>query len=219
MKETKKMNAYKTATQVTIETFAEHAKDAKHTTVGYFYGEFKKKTLDHAVILECHPTHSSDLVFHNKKNGELVSPIGSYWYKIINAKTRLFVRFDIYDVHIPLVGYMDESIFIDILSGEAFYYSYDHKTMENEQWNLGKLTKDEMSPLVPLYNKWYLNEYAKCFSDDDWLERRNSDGYNDGYEFLGIHDEFNCVWQGKQNELPLGMVWIKGENTTNWNID
>lgn len=201
-----------------IETFAKHAEDAKHTDVEYFYGEFKKKTIDHAVILECHPTHSCDLVFHNKKNGELVSPIGSYWYKIINAKTRLFVRFDNYDVHIPLVGYMDESIFIDILSGEAFYYSYDRKTMENEQWNLGKLTKEEMAPLVPLYNRLYLDEYAKCFADDDWLERRNSEGYNDGYGFLGIHDEFNCVWQGKQNELPLGMVWLKGENTTNWNI-
>lgn len=209
----------KTATQEMIETFAEHAKDAKHTNVEYFYGEFKKKDLDHAMILECHPTHSSDLVFHNKKNGELVSPIGSYWYKIINAKTRLFVRFDNYDVHIPLVGYMDESIFIDILSGEAFYHSYDHKTGKNEQWNLGKLTKEEMASLVPLYNKLYLDEYAKCFADDDWVERRNSDGYNDGYEFLGIHDEFNCVWQGKQNELPLGMVWLKGESTTNWNID
>lgn len=206
----------KTATQETIETFAEHAKQAQVSCSGYIYGEFKENTLDHAVISK---THESNLVFHNKKNGDLVAPIGSYWYKIINAKDRLFVYFHNNSVHIPLVGDIDETIYIDILSGEAFYYSYDHKTKENEQWNLGKLTKVEMAPLVPLYNKWYLDEYAKCFADDDWVERRNSDGYNDGYEFLGIHDEFNCVWQGKQNELPLGMVWLKGENTTNWNID
>ena len=210
------MNTYKTATQETIETFAEHAKQAQVSCSGYIYGEFKEKTLDHAVISK---THESNLVFHNKKNGDLVAPIGSYWYKIINAKDRLFVYFHNHSVHIPLVGYMDETIYIDILSGEAFYYSYDYKTRENEQWNLGKLKKVEMAPLVPLYNRWYLDEYAKCFADDDWVERRNSDGYNDGYEFLGIHDEFNCVWQGKQDELPLGMVWLKGENTTNWNID
>lgn len=214
----------KTATQETIETFAEHAKQAQIPNASYFYGEFKEKTTDNAVISI---NHQSDLVFHNKKNGELVSPIGSYWYKIPNAKDRLFIRFDNHFVHIPLVGDIDETIYIDILTGEGFYYQFQHKknsfggwcSGECEQWNLGNLTKEEMAPLVPLYNKWYLDEYAKCFADDDWVERRNSDGYNDGYEFLGIHDEFNCVWQGKQNELPLGMVWLKGENTTNWNID
>lgn len=212
-----KKNEYKTATQEIIETFAEHAKQAQISNASYFYGEFKDKTLDHAIISI---NHQSDLVFHNqKKNGEFASPIGSYWYKIPNAKDRLFIRFDNHFVHIPLVGYMDETIYIDILSGEAFYYSYDHKTRENEQWNLGKLTKEEMAPLVPLYNKWYLDEYAKCFADNDWVERRNSDGYNDGYEFLGIHDEFNWVWQGKTDEIPLGMVVLKGETTTKWNID
>jgi len=192
------MKTYKTGTEAIIAKFAENSNKASFTSVGYFYGEYKVKLLDHAAISI---NHQSDIVYYNK-NG-FAFPLGAYWDKP-SKKDKLFIRFDN-----DFVGDISENIFIDILTGEAFYHSYDHKTHENEQWNLGKLTKEEIKPLVNLYNKHYLENYAKNFKDNKWLECRKNDGYNDGYKFLGIHDEFHQVVFGER--LEEGQVAYRNE--------
>lgn len=175
-------------TTITNRAIKQFVKDMKkkHGTkyVDYCWVEPKFKSASSARLdLDC---GFADYVFWNEKTKREDNPRRRY------EASRLFLRFHFDDGNLPENTYREEELFVDVFTGEGFYT----KTGMDAAWRLGVLDEDDYKPLVPLYNKMYLDRWAKIYAEGAADENA-----------IGVHEEFGVIATGRRN-VPNGVTYI-----------
>lgn len=169
-------------TTITNRIIKQFVKDMKkkHGTkyVDYCWVEPKFKSAEEARLdLDC---GFADYVFWNEKTKREDNP------RRRHETSRLFLRFHFDDGNFPENTYREEALFVDMTTGEGFYT----KTGMENAMRLGVLDEDDIKVLVPLYNKMYLDRWAKNYD-----EGAVSKGV------VGIHNEFTLLAQSIVNPI------------------
>lgn len=109
---------------------------------------------------------------------------------------------DGYDLYLVFGGGEDR-LYVRMKDGEAFYNNCP-------VLRLGVLDEDDIKVLVPIYNKFYLDRWAKNYADDAVSK-----------SMVGIHDEFTRVAQNIYNphfpykRVPRDFVGVEKPRTIN----
>lgn len=92
----------------------------------------------------------------------------------------------------------NERLFVRVRDGEGFYIGEKPEDEPRHVLRLGVLDEDDNKALVPLYNKLYLDRWAKNYEDDAVAE-----------DVLGVHDEFSVIATGRRL-VPNSVTYING---------
>ena len=108
-------------------------------------------------------------------------------------------RDNISNVHVRFMDDNDDGVAIRLSDG-SMWRIVDARPGCSNQEDLGNITPEDIKALMPIYNKYYLEKYAKLYRDFDvWVDAMTSDGT------VGIRDDFSIMADKMDILLPYGI--------------
>ena len=103
-----------------------------------------------------------------------------------------------YDLFLVFAGRGEDRLYVRMKDGEAFCNNCP-------VLRLGVLDEDDIKVLVPIYNKFYLDRWAKNYADDAVSK-----------SMVGIHDEFTRVAQNIYNNVRCDFPGVEKPRKVDW---